>query len=579
MVEQSGVLKDKSRWPNVGKAIRDHWILLAILSVAIIVRVWGIWNADSTDEYNEVFEALRVCSGQLNYERWFKRFYLYILSFEYCLFYLGGLAFGQFSSPMDFASKILQDLTPLFMLGRMTSAVMGTVSVFMTYQIGSLLYDKKVGLVASLFLCVNAVNIELSHYARVDATLCAVVLASFYFISKIAKNENASPAQWYALSGMLSGIAFQNKAPAIILWIPFWLAHLGRFNFRLSLQSLLGRGVVWFCCMYIIGMIIGNPAILFAPLKFVRGVLLVGEVFTNPINETKSENIGYIVYLLYFYRDLGLPLTMVAIFSLWRAFRESGREDILIISFILPFYGLMGASRYMVSDSYMIPLMPFLFLLCAKGIMALVVMLMRGHKPKTIMLICAVMILAVSPLAKASELLMSLTGKNTRYLAKEWIEQNIPFGSKILMDSGKTINSAAPPIKENRESILRTITELERKIENGTLADTTKIVDRNAVKYYQILLENAPEKSYDITSTKFGLEVQSIDFYIENGFKFFVISDNIKQNRSSAFFSQRSPDVSSFYNSLDSDTRLKLIKIIRPNSVSMGDSFYIYKVL
>jgi hypothetical protein len=147
------------------------------------------------------------------------------------------------------------------------------------------------------------------------------------------------------------------------------------------------------------------------------------------------------------------------------------------------------------------------------------------------------------------------------------------------MDSGKTINSAAPLISQNRESILRTITELEGKIENGTLADTTKMVDRNAVKYYQILLENAPVESYDITSTKFGLEVQSIDYYIDNGFKFFVISDNIKQNRSSDFFSQRSAVVSSFYNSLDNDTRLKLIKIIRPNSVSMGDSFYIYKVL
>jgi hypothetical protein len=331
--------------------------------------------------------------------------------------------------------------------------------------------------------------------------------------------------------------------------------------------------------MYIIGMIIGNPAILFAPLKFVRGVLSVGEVFTNPINETRSESIGYIVYLLYFYRDLGLPLTMVAIFSLWRAFRESSRGDILILSFILPFYGLMGASRYMVSASYMIPLMPFLFLLCAKGMMALVVMLMRGHKPNAIVIICVVMILAFSPVAKASELLMSFSGKNTRYLAKEWIEQNIPFGSKILMDSGKTINSAAPLISQNRESILRTITELEGKIENGTLADKTKMVDRNAVKYYQILLENVPVKSYDITSTKFGLEVQSIDYYIENGFEFFVISDNIKQNRSNDFFSQRSPVVSRFYNSLDSDTRLKLIKIIRPNSVSMGDSFYIYKVL
>ena len=157
---------------------------------AFLLRIWGIWNADSTDEYNEVFEALRVCSGHLNYERWFKRFYLYILSCEYGGYYGLGRLFHQFSSPSDFAAKIIRDLTPLFLIGRITSAVMGTISIFMTYRIGSSLYNKNVGLVAALFLCFNVANIELSHYARVDATLCAVVLVSFYFIVKIFQGGN-----------------------------------------------------------------------------------------------------------------------------------------------------------------------------------------------------------------------------------------------------------------------------------------------------------------------------------------------------------------------------------------------------
>jgi len=65
---------------------------------AFLLRIWGIWNADSTDEYNEVFEALRVCSGHLNYERWFKRFYLYILSCEYAA--IMALVAYSISSPL-----------------------------------------------------------------------------------------------------------------------------------------------------------------------------------------------------------------------------------------------------------------------------------------------------------------------------------------------------------------------------------------------------------------------------------------------------------------------------------------------
>jgi len=564
---------------SMGGRLRTNWILLCVLVLAFASRIYGIWNADSSDEYNEVFEALRVCSGHLNYERWFKRFYLYILSLQYGLFYIVGWLFGQFASPADFAAKIIRDMTPLFIIGRVTSALMGTFSVFMTYRIGSLLYGKNVGLLASLFLALNAVNIELSHYARVDATLCAVVLTSFYFIAKMLRSEEVSLVRYYAFAGLFCGIAFQNKIPSVILLIPFGYAHLARVDFTLSVRKVLNRNLVVFCALFLIGMAIGNPAILIAPLKFVGGVLSMGEVFTTPINETRSDSIGYVAYLHYFYKELGLPLTVLAVFSIWRAVIRRAGEDLLLLSFILSFYGLMGASRYMVSNSYMIPLMPFLYILCAKGLFGAFNRSRMQPHLKGKVLVIAVLIVLVIPITNMARLVASFSGKNTRNIAKEWIEQKIPFGTRILMDSGKTINSAAPDIAQNKDSILRSIEEIRGHIASQTFNDPTKMVDQNAVKYYEMLLLSVPENSYDITSTKFGLEVKNIDFYRNSGYKYFIISEGRKLARSDTFTAARYREVHRFYSSLDTDPRLVLVKVIAPNPTSRGDTFLIYQVM
>jgi 4-amino-4-deoxy-L-arabinose transferase-like glycosyltransferase len=346
-------------------------ILLCILLTAFLLRIWGIWNADTTDEYNEVFEALRVCSGHLNFERWGKRFYLYLLSLEFGIYFLIGWMLQIFQSPADFAAHIVRNLNPLLLLGRITSAVFGTASIFLTYLIGKSLFNSKAGLIASVFLCFNVVNIELSHYARVDATLCAVVLTSFYFIACILKSESPPRSKYYILAGLFSGIAFQTKQPAIILLIPFVFSHCCHYQEKSSLSIIFNSNICVFSLAFLLGLIIGNPAIIFAPQKFIAFQLGMSRVYTEPIQESESGHIGFVVYLIYFYKELGPLLLVVSAYSLFRSIFSGLKEDIVILSFIIPFYLLMGSSRYMVSFSYMIPLMPLLYILIGKELAGL----------------------------------------------------------------------------------------------------------------------------------------------------------------------------------------------------------------
>ena len=552
--------------------------MLLLLAAAFLLRIWGIWNADSTDEYNEVFEALRVCSGSLNFERWFKRFYLYVLAIEYGIYFVIGWLFNIFQSPTDFAVKVVRDPYPLFILGRITSALFGTGSVLLTYFIGKLLYNHKIGLIAALFLCLNVVNIELSHYARVDASLCFVVLAGFYFIAKILTDkEQVTPT--YILAGIFCGIAFQNKMQAVILLFPFAYAHFGKYQWKHFWRPIFSKALLLFCLSYSAGMVIGNPAIVFAPISFIQGLFSWGQkAYTIPINETISQHIGYVVYLQYFYKEFGIPLSILAVFGLLMAVFSFNRYNFLILSFIFPFYALMGASRYMVSYSYMIPLMPFLYLLMAKSLTGGLSKLSNNQKKLTALTGFILLVLMISPMLNVLKFEKSLSGKNTRVLAKEWIEQNIPYGSKILMDSGKTINSFGPLVAANKESIQRTLDRKTMEVKTGTQNDPTQMVDANSLKYFEMLIKTIPLESYDITSTQFGLAVKPIDYYISNKFQYFIISEGMKKSRIVESFAARHPEIAEFYMSLDADDKIKLIQTINPTPINRGQSFFIYKV-
>jgi len=78
---------------------QPHLQLLAvILIVAAALRFYGIPNAEGTDEYNEVVEALRVASGNLNLNRWHKKGFQNILAVEYGLYLVAGYLIGLWQS-------------------------------------------------------------------------------------------------------------------------------------------------------------------------------------------------------------------------------------------------------------------------------------------------------------------------------------------------------------------------------------------------------------------------------------------------------------------------------------------------
>jgi hypothetical protein len=557
---------------------KNNGALLLILLFALALRVWGIWNAENNDEINEVIEALRVNSGHFNYERLNKRVYLYILAVEYGIYFVIHWLLGLVASPIAFAEQIVRNMQPLFLIGRFTSTFFGVASVYLVYKLGHRLFSKNVGLLAALLLSVTPVHIEVSQHARVDATLLFFILLSFYYIVLISESQDKKATTQIIVAGLTMGLAFQMKRYAVALFIPLFFAYLAThpWNVFHSIKK-FGMDAGMFILSFGAGLVLGDPPILFVFPKFVRSVLGTSKVYTEAINVTSSETIGFVSYPIFLINQMGWPVFIFCLIGIAYAIYRRSRTDMIFLSFIVVLYLLLGSSRYMVSVHYMLPALPFLYLLgwraAEEGIAAVARPSQRGKRAA---LVAFSSLLLLIPLLNVFRYELSITGKNTRYLAKEWIEQNIPVGSKILMDSGKSINSFAPPIAENETSIQRVLLRAEENISQGVIVHG--MVDEPALVYYKLLMNTVPEKSYDITSTGFGLNVEDLSYYLQNGFEYLIIDRGIAGMYLEEDGAQRHPQSARFYDSVFRSSRLELIKTISPSSLHGGGTFFIFKV-
>jgi len=549
--------------------------LLLLLILNLVMKFWDIGNVSSGDEYIEVIEALRVDSGQLNLDRLGKRVYLYILSVEYALYYLFGWALGLFESPIDFATKVARDMQPLLLLGRSTSVILSTITVWLTYKTGEKIHSPLVGLLAAVFLSSTTLVLELSKYARVDATLGFLIASSMYFIIRIAQAESPN-LKVYAWAGLFAALAFQCKPQGIVLLVPAAIAHFMRREEDSSIiKHSTGPSVKIFLSLFALGIVLGNPAVLVDPQKYLTHLIDLRTVYTQPMNVFSYNQLGYISYITFFLRGMGIPLFMVTISSvIWMTLFSLRRvEHILLLAFIGAFYLVLGGSKHNVMPDYMLPIYPYIYIVAAIFLCTMTNLVLKDRRKAKLTLSLFCLLLLVYPATRTMTYLVSVTYPNTRILAKEWIETNIPPHSKILMDTGRSINSIGPLIAADEKSLKTTISQLKDRISAKEV--NTRLVSEDGAILYRLLLKTVPSISYNIQTTGRGLFLKDLDYYREQGFEYVIVSDAVSAPFLSHAGRKIRPQSTNFYARVRKE--LCLLKRIEPPVINRGnDTFYIY---
>jgi 4-amino-4-deoxy-L-arabinose transferase-like glycosyltransferase len=500
------------------KLISEYKWLLLILLFACLLRLFGIRFGlpyqYHPDEVKYVILALKVGAVGPNVGYFDNPTgFVYLLFFEYGIVYILGRLLSIFHSTKDLAVLYYQNPTIFYLLGRITSALLGVGTVWLTYAIGKKTFNRTSGLIAAVFLAVSFGHIRDSHFAVPDIPMVFFLMFSLYFIIRFWFAEK-NPKKYLLLSAGFAGVAIGFKYTAGLILVPIFLAMILQRN---KLGNKLHNQVLSFLGFFVLpflGFLIVCPYALLDFSKFYISIRFLHTLDTTGYWGIDPDINGYLGYLAVLNWQLGTLLLLAGIIGIGYSLYRDKQTGLMLFIFPIIFYLIFGRSK-LIMDRFILPLLPFLAI---SGARLLDGIREKGAKYKSILLLGFATILIIQPLINAIYCDYLFTKKDTRTLAKEWIEQHLPQGSKIVTEG------YGPPLLRSREYLKSQITQE---------------MNREA---YQV-----------IELPKSGAATHPLSYYREQGYDYLIVSSFIYLRY--WVRPDLTPDGIAFYNALSKEVK------------------------
>lgn len=543
-----------------------YLIILSIIVLAFALRFFGIWHAWPYsyyyDEISKVKRALAFGSGDLN-PHWFHKpaFLMYVLFFEYGLYFLIGKLIGFWHSVSVFAVHYIRNPGPFYLIGRSTIALFGIGTIAVVYEIGERHFKRGAGIMAALFLTLSYGHVVMSQNIKCDIPAAFFVVLSMLFLLNFLKDKKIKNI---ILSTIFAGIGTATKYYPIAMLVPIFFANI-EVN-RHSDVTLRKKIVKITSFLILLIFVFTVTCFICAPYNFIDPLALETsyrvfiEPFFNILNKIKGDELVQEPYNFILYRS-----------GYFEAFIEYIRNLIskVGIGIVIGSISLIGTIALFfrsVKHRFIFLLYPFVFLLISVFLypgfsgprhqasiypfLAIAggwfVVNLTGQKSLQRKIIYGIILLSLfHPLFNIVERDFIISRKDTRQLAKEWVEKNIPPGTKLLLDEH------APRLLESEESLqrqLETISNLQEAVKKSSGQFTTHY--KTYIEYKMLAAKGA--LTYDITEFRFpwwrysfNLEeafhlteeydvdmgnpfrthgVHSYDYYVENGYQYVIVN-------------------------------------------------------
>jgi len=257
-----------------------------------------------------------------------------------------------------------EEMGKFFIAGRLVGALMGVLAVYIIYLLGSLLYNRNVGLVSALFLALCPAAVIFSHYIKPYVFDLPFLLLAFYYAVKILDSDKYSN---YILSGIFTGIASGILVIFGYVFLAIIIAHLikrvGQHQRMATIFSIFEKRIFLSGIALIVSYLAVNPYLLFSIDEIIYMFKYVPSCFHYSLT---------FEHCFYFFKaglagGFGWPLLMVITAGLLYSLYKREKRDILLLSFIFPGYLYISATAYHYIH-YGMWLLPFLILLGARVI-------------------------------------------------------------------------------------------------------------------------------------------------------------------------------------------------------------------
>jgi 4-amino-4-deoxy-L-arabinose transferase-like glycosyltransferase len=555
---------------------RGWVVLVGILTSAVVLRLWGITFGlpyDLTaDEPHQIIQALKIGTGQGGplVRMWHtvgKSGLDLLLFVEYGVLFAFWWVTGQVDGPRAFALRYLTDPTAFYLVGRITVALLGAFTALAVFHVGRRIYGTRVGLGAAAIAAVAHFHIAESH---VIGPHIPMTFALWTGVAAYLTYEASRRTLSLIVAGLFCGAAIAlaySAAIGLLMLLGVRLFTTGEsanWHRRLTDAAILAGAAL-------VSIAVMSPDLLTQGSSVLRNFAsanLAGSPETDVRGAIDSVTILRQQNWTGFFDLLLKPDTAIltlaafigAIAGLVRKERWTNWLSLAIAVFLL----IVSASSRGLSESYLLPVTPAIWLLASRGIAA-------ASANRLTLYVAGTAVVAAIPLFFAAREDMMLAKPDTRVLAKHWIEENVPSGSTILMDGMRFRFVQGVPLNGDRATVARRLADLKH---------SELVLSDDMLSLYRQAAEQVNGPTYDLRSTVYGLEVDSLDQYVRMCVPYVVVSSFNEKRYQSEDASRLHPNSARFYRDIRTDPRFRVVYEVGPVMwQQLGPTITVYRVV
>ena len=392
----------------------------AIIVAAAVIRIYGIDFGMPGTFHPDEAAKVRVLTRMWDTSSLNPQYFLHPSLLLYLTYFLNSSIYY-----LGFGGEHWSETALLS--GRLVSCLAGIFSVYATYLIGRRLFDTFSGLLASAALAFFPLHVTCSRYLKEDSLLLALTLACCLVMLKAVYENKKSYLLW---AGLLAGVSASAKYSGllsvfIVMSAPWLKSKTLRPDWSFFIYSVLGLIIAP------LGFILFTPYSLLDTERFLAGVRYEKQHMLG--GHSVAIDAWSQLWMYHFSRSVipgsSLFSTIVACLGVGLILAKRKIEGYFVLCLLIMFYlpaEWVRAKPAPQPERYIFPCLPFLALAGA--------WMIRHSASRSYALALVLSVLFVAFPAVRTFQLASEVRDETRVKMADWMKQNIPPGTAILVD-------------------------------------------------------------------------------------------------------------------------------------------------
>ncbi len=426
--------------------------------------------------------------------------YLYLIPFGFL-----GLAHSMLfqGGAAQFSYYLMAHIDQFFLIARFINIIFGTISVWLVYEISlSLFRNTKAALISAALLATSLAHILFSFTGRHWMPISFMYALGFYFLTK----ENWKMERRYCFSIITAGIGM-GVSPIVALFTPLIALWYFLYDRKSVRELMMYRNILLSTALFVVLALLPN-------LLYPRSFGFTGDVTAQQV----KTFFGAVSSAILFLKPVFLSDMTVGIFSvigLAMVWRFQKRTAGIFIAFICG-YSIVFYMLFRFEYRFALPLIPFLCILAGYGIAKSSEYIFARQSsilPAVILIIPLVFALRFGYLASKND---------SRIVLRQWIEENIPAGSRII------VYARLMRLASNPDAIAE-----QRAIDSASLRSIDAAEERgfaNVPSYHALNL-------YSVSSSSFYSH--ALEYAKSHAYQYLVMSDSDSQRNPGQFGSMQ----------------------------------------